>query len=126
MGPAGLKVDEVPDPTPGPGEVVIDVRAAGVNFPDVLVTYGRYQFKADPPFVPGGEVAGVVSAVGAGVTGFAKGDRVAATMLSGAFAERVAVTSAMVAKLPAAVPFEKGAALLLTYATTMHALVDRG
>ena len=126
MGPRGLRVDEVSDPAPGPGEVVIDVRAAGVNFPDVLVTYGRYQFKADPPFVPGGEVAGVVSAVGDGVTGFAKGDRVAATMLSGAFAERVAVTSTMVAKIPAQVSFETGAALLLTYATTMHALVDRG
>jgi len=119
-------VDEVADPTPGPGEVIIDVRAAGVNFPDVLSTYGRYQFKVDPPFVPGGEVAGVVSAVGDGVTGFAKGDRVAATMLSGAFAERVAVTSHMVAKLPAQVAFETGAALLLTYATTMHALIDRG
>jgi NADPH2:quinone reductase len=126
IGPAGLRVDEVAEPIPGPGEVVIDVHAAGVNFPDVLVTYGRYQFKADPPFVPGGEVAGVVSAVGEGVTDLVKGDRVAATMLSGAFAERVAVTSAMVCKLPAVVSFETGAALLLTYATTMHALIDRG
>ena len=126
IGPAGLRVDEIPDPIAGPGEVVIDVHAAGVNFPDVLVTYGRYQFKADPPFVPGGEVAGVVSAVGDGVTGLAQGDRVAATMLSGAFAERVAVAAPMVSKLPASVPFETGAALLLTYATTMHALVDRG
>jgi NADPH2:quinone reductase len=125
-GPASLQVDEVPDPTLGPGEVIIDVHAAGVNFPDVLVTYGRYQFKSDPPFVPGGEVAGLVSAVGPGVTGFAVGDRVAATMMSGAFAERVAAPATMVAKLPASVPFEKGAALLLTYATTMHALVDRG
>ena len=126
VGPAGLRVDQIPDPIPGPGEVVIDVRAAGVNFPDVLISYGRYQFKADPPFIPGGEVAGTVSAVGAGVTGIAPGDRVAATMLSGAFAERVAVPAAMVAKLPASVAFETGAALLLTYATTMHALVDRG
>jgi NADPH2:quinone reductase len=126
IGPSALRVDEVPDPTAGPGEVVIDVRAAGVNFPDVLVTYGRYQFKADPPFVPGGEVAGIVSGVGDGVTGLARGDRVAATMLSGAFAERVAVPVAMVSKLPEAVTFETGAALLLTYATTMHALVDRG
>jgi NADPH:quinone reductase len=125
-GPAGLRVDEVPEPTAAKGEVVIDVRAAGVNFPDVLVTYGRYQFKADPPFVPGGEVAGVVNAVGEGVTGFARGDRVAATMISGAFAERVAVPADMVAKLPAPVAFETGAALLLTYATTMHALIDRG
>jgi NADPH:quinone reductase len=126
IGPAGLQIDEVPDPTPALGEVVIDVHAAGVNFPDVLLTYGKYQFKPDPPFVPGGEIAGVVSAMGAGVEGFAKGDRVAATMVAGAFAERVAVTASMVAKLPASVTFETGAALLLTYATTMHALIDRG
>jgi NADPH2:quinone reductase len=126
VGPAGLRVDQIADPVPAPGEVVIDVRAAGVNFPDVLISYGRYQFKADPPFIPGGEVAGTVSAVGAGVTGFAPGDRVAATMVSGAFAERVAVPATMTAKLPASVAFETGAALLLTYATTMHALVDRG
>jgi NADPH2:quinone reductase len=126
VGPAGLRVDQIPDPIAGPGEVVIDVRAAGVNFPDVLISYGRYQFKADPPFIPGGEVAGTVSAVGAGVTGIAPGDRAVATMLSGAFAERVAVPATMVAKLPASVAFETGAALLLTYATTMHALVDRG
>lgn len=126
VGPSGLRVDEVPDPKPGAGEVVVDVRAAGVNFPDVLVSYGRYQFKADPPFVPGGEVAGTVSAVGSGVSGFAIGDRVAATMLSGAFAEKVAVNASMVSKLPPSVSFETGAALLLTYATTMHALVDRG
>ena len=126
VGPAGLRVDQIADPIPGPGEVVIDVRAAGVNFPDVLVSYGRYQFKADPPFIPGGEVAGTVSAVGAGVTEVVPGDRVAATMLAGAFAERVAVPATMVAKLPASVAFETGAALLLTYATTMHALIDRG
>jgi NADPH2:quinone reductase len=126
VGPSGLKVDEIPAPSAGPGEVVVDVRAAGVNFPDVLVSYGRYQFKADPPFVPGGEIAGIVSGVGSGVTGIAIGDRVAATMLSGAFAEKVTVNSSMVSKLPSAVSFETGAALLLTYATTMHALVDRG
>jgi NADPH:quinone reductase len=125
VGPAGLRIDEVPPPTAGPGEVLIDVRAAGVNFPDVLITYGKYQFKPDPPFVPGGEIAGLVSAVGPGVAGFAPGDRVAATMLSGAFAERVAASATMTTKLPDAVSFETGAALLLTYATTMHALVDR-
>jgi len=126
VGPAGLRVDEVSEPSAGPGEVLIDVRAAGVNFPDVLLTYGKYQFKPDPPFVPGGEVAGVVTALGEGVTGFACGDRVAATMVSGAFAERVAASSAMTTKLPDRVTYEVGAALLLTYATTMHALVDRG
>jgi NADPH2:quinone reductase len=96
-----------------------------VNFPDLLITQGKYQFKPPPPFVPGGEVAGVVRAVGAGVTGFSPGDRVAASMLFGAFAERVAVPAAAAARLPEGVSFEVGAAVLLTYATTVHALVDR-
>jgi NADPH2:quinone reductase len=124
-GPKGLRVDELPDVTPGPGEIVVDVKAAGVNFPDVLITQGKYQFKPEPPFIPGGEVAGTVRGVGAGVTGFAVGDRVAATMLHGAFAEQVSVPEASAAKLPDSVSFEIGASLLLTYATTMHALVDR-
>jgi NADPH2:quinone reductase len=126
VGPSALRVDEVEAPTPGAGEVLVEVRAAGVNFPDVLITQGKYQFRPAPPFVPGGEIAGVVEAVGAGVTSVAVGDRVAATMLFGAFAEKVVVPEAAVARLPDAVSFETGAALLLTYATTMHALVDRG
>lgn len=124
-GPSGLRVDDLPEPEAGPGEVLIDVRAAGVNFPDLLITQGRYQFKPAPPFVPGGEVAGVVKAVGSGVTGFSPGDRVAATMVSGAFAERVAVPAAAAARLPDGASFEVGAAVLLTYATTLHALADR-
>ena len=125
-GPSGLRVDEVPEPPPpGPGEIVVDVRAAGVNFPDVLLSHGKYQFKPEPPFVPGGEVAGVVRAVGPGVDRIAVGDRVAATMIHGAFAERVVVPEAVTLELPDAVSFETGAATLLTYATTMHALVDR-
>jgi NADPH2:quinone reductase len=125
VGPSALRVDDVETPAPGAGEVRVDVRAAGVNFPDVLITQGKYQFKPPPPFVPGGEIAGVVDAIGPGVTTVAVGDRVAATMLFGAFAERVVVPEAAVARLPEAVSFEIGAALLLTYATTMHALVDR-
>ncbi len=125
-GPRGLRVDEIDEPVAGDGEVLVDVRAAGVNFPDVLVTRGKYQFRSEPPFVPGGEVAGVVKAVGGGVTTLKVGDRVAATMLSGAFAERVVVPELATARLPDAVSFEVGAATLLTYATTLHALVDRG
>jgi NADPH2:quinone reductase len=124
-GPKSLHVDEIPAPTAGPGEVLIEVHAAGVNFPDVLLTYGKYQFKADPPFIPGGEAAGIVRAIGAAVTEVAVGDRVAATLMSGAFAEQIVVPEAAVVKLPDAVPFEVGAATLLTYATTLHALVDR-
>jgi NADPH2:quinone reductase len=124
-GPSSLRVDEIAGPVAGAGEVLIEVRAAGVNFPDVLVTRGKYQFKSDPPFVPGGEVAGVVAAVGAGVTSLAVGDRVAATMLQGAFAEQVVVPELAAVRLPDAVSFEVGAATLLTYATTLHALEDR-
>jgi NADPH:quinone reductase len=125
VGPSGLRVDEVPEPVAGAGEVLIDVRAAGVNFPDVLLSYGKYQFKPPPPFVPGGEAAGVVRAVGAGVTSLAPGDRVATTMIHGAFAECVVVSELAAMKLPDAVGFEAGAATLLTHATTLHALVDR-
>jgi len=125
-GPAGLRVDEdVPEPTAGPGLVVVDVKAAGVNFPDILLTHGKYQFKPTPPFSPGGEAAGIVSAIGNGVTSVAVGDRVATTMLYGAFAEKVAVPELALTKLPDSVSFEVGASTLLTYATTYHALVDR-
>lgn len=125
IGPAGLRVDDLPEPEPGRGEVLIDVRAAAVNFPDVLLSYGKYQFKPSPPFVPGGEAAGVVKAVGAGVTSCAPGDRVAANVIHGTFAERIVVPEPAVVKLPDAVGFDVGAATLLTYTTTWHALVDR-
>ncbi len=124
-GPSGLRVDEVPDPTVGAGQVLIDVHAAGVNFPDVLLSRGLYQFKPTLPFSPGGECAGVVREVGAGVTSVAPGDRVAATTIHGAFVEKVCLPEAAVIKLPDGVSFETGAATLLTYATTYHALVDR-
>lgn len=124
-GPEALRVDTLPDPTVGPGQILIAVEAAGVNFPDVLLSRGMYQFKPAPPFVPGAEAAGTVLEVGAGVTSVAPGDRVAATMVHGAFAERVAVPEATVAKLPDNVSFEVGAATLLTYGTTYHALIDR-
>lgn len=124
-GPASLRVDELPDPVPAAGEVLVDVRAAGVNFPDVLITKGEYQFKPPTPFIPGGEISGVVAAVGEGVKTIAPGDRVAGTMVFGAYAEKVVLPELALVKLPDAVSFEVGAATLLTYATTIHALVDR-
>jgi NADPH2:quinone reductase len=124
-GPNSLRVDELPEPEPGAGEVLIDVRAAGVNFPDVLLSYGKYQFKPSPPFIPGGEAAGVVRATGSGVTSVQAGDRVATTLVYGAFAERITVPEQMVVPLPDGIGFEVGAATLLTYLTTIHALVDR-
>jgi NADPH2:quinone reductase len=124
-GPGALRVDDVPAPSPGPGQVLVEVRAAGVNFPDVLLTRGKYQFKPTLPFSPGGECSGVVRAVGDGVTRVAVGDRVAATIVAGAYVEQICLPETTVIKLPDAVSFEVGAATLLTYLTTYHALVDR-
>ena len=118
-------MDEIADPAPGSGQVLIDVQAAGVNFPDVLLTRGKYQFRPEPPFSPGGEVAGVVSAIGPGVTSVAVGDRVAATVIYGGFCERLVVAELSAVKLPDGVGAEVGSATLLTYATTYHGLVDR-
>jgi len=125
VGPRGLRVDDVEAPRPGEGEVLIAVHAAGVNFPDVLLSYGKYQFKPEPPFIPGAEAAGVVSAVGPGVSAVKPGDRVVTSMVNGAFAEQVVVPEATAVKLPDGVDFATGAITLLTYATTYHALVDR-
>ncbi len=125
VGPRGLRVDEVPDPAPAAGQVLIDVRAAGVNFPDLLLCRGAYQFKPQPPFSPGAEAAGTVAALGPGVSSVAVGDRVAATVIHGAFAERLVVPELSAVKIPDAVSTEVGAATLLTYGTTYHALVDR-
>ena len=124
-GPTALRVDEVPAPEVRAGQVLIDVKACGVNFPDILLTRGQYQFKPAPPFSPGGEAAGVVRAVGDGVSSVKVGDRVATTVIYGAFAEQIVVPELAVVRLPDAVSFEVGAATLLTYATTIHALVDR-
>ena len=125
IGPDGLKVDEVGEPTPGKGEVLVEVKAAGLNFPDVLLTQGKYQFKPDVPFSPGGELAGDVVGVGEGVSRVKVGDRVAATMVHGAFAEKVVVPELGVAKLPDNVNYDVGAGFLLTYGTTIYALKDR-
>lgn len=125
IGPAGLQLDELPIPTPQSGELLIDVKAAAINFPDVLLSHGKYQFRPTPPFIPGGELSGIVRAVGPGVTDFSVGDRVASWMIHGAFAEQVCVPAAGAVRLPTVIPFEVGAATLVTYATTMHALVDR-
>jgi NADPH2:quinone reductase len=125
MGPRELRVEELPAPVPGEGEVLISVRAAGVNFPEVLLSYGKYQFKPSPPFTLGGEGAGVISALGSGVSRFEVGDRVVFTMINGAWAEQVVVSTSVVTRLPDAVSFETGAVTLVTYATSWHALVDR-
>lgn len=119
--PDQLVIEELDDPVPGPGEVCIDVRAAGLNFPDVLVIAGQYQVRTEPPFVPGGEAAGVVSAVGEGVRRFRPGDRVIALPTLGAFAERCLAPEQMCFPLPRPLSFEQGAGFTVTYATSYHA-----
>jgi NADPH2:quinone reductase len=124
-GPETLELADLPDPVPGRGEVLVAVKAVGVNFPDVLVIEDRYQFKPPRPFAPGGEVSGVVEAVGEGVTRLKAGDRVFGLTISGAMAERVAVPEAQCVAMPEAMDFETASALLMTYGTSHYALKDR-
>jgi NADPH2:quinone reductase len=124
-GPETLVLEEVPDLTPGKGEVIITVKAASVNFPDVLIIQDLYQFKPPRPFAPGGEVAGVVKSVGEGVTTVKPGDRVLASIGNGGFAEEARARAASVFKIPDAMPFDEASSLLMTYGTSHHALKDR-
>jgi NADPH:quinone reductase len=124
--PDSLVFEEVPSPRAGPGEAVISVKAASLNFPDVLIIQNKYQFKPPLPFSPGSELAGVVKEVGAGVQGFRAGDKVIAFTTYGAFAEEVKTDASRLIPLPERMDFATGAAFLLTYATTDHALRDRG
>ena len=120
-----LVIDDVPALEAGPGMVVVDVQAAGVNFVDGLLVEGRYQIKPPLPFTPGGEFAGVVRAVGDGVTDVAAGDRVLAVSMLGGFAEQVAVPAAAVIKLPDAVSAPVAATLVQSYATAVFSLKHR-
>jgi NADPH2:quinone reductase len=123
--PESLSIEDLPALEPGPGQVVIEVRAASVNFPDLLIIQNQYQFKPPLPFTPGSEVAGVVKAVGAGVADVRPGDRVLAMTGIGGFAEEVRAGAAAAVKIPDAMPFDEAAALLMTYGTSHYALVDR-
>ena len=125
-GPETLTVTDLPDPTPGLGELLVRVRAAAINYPDVLIIEDKYQFKPPRPFAPGGEIAGEVEAVGDDVEGWAVGDRLIAVPGWGGLAEKVAINAKTAFRLPPNRSFEDGAALLLTYATSIHALYDRG
>lgn len=125
-GPETLELKDVPDPVAGPGKVLIDVKACAVNFPDVLIIEDKYQFRPERPFAPGGEISGIVEAVGDGVTQWKVGDRVIASTGNGGMAEKVVVNPAQIFALPDGRTFEEGASLLMTYGTTIHALVDRG
>ena len=124
--PETLTFEELPSPQPGPGEVVISVRAASVNFPDVLIIQNKYQVKPPLPFCPGSELAGVVKEVGKDVSGWKEGDRVIAFTTYGAFAEEVKTEAGRLIRLPEGMDFVSGAAFILTYGTSDHALRDRG
>lgn len=124
-GPSAIEVVELPDPTPSKGQVVIAVESAGLNFPDLLMTRGLYQFKPGLPFSPGGEIAGTVTAVGEGVS-LAVGDRVMALAGFGGFATHIVLGAERCLKIPDTMSTEVAGAFAFTYATSYHALVDRG
>jgi NADPH2:quinone reductase len=120
-----LTVAEVEDPVPGAGEVLIDVHAASLNFPDLLVIRGLYQYKPEPPFVPGAETAGLVAALGEGVENLVVGRKVAAVGVAGGFAELRVVDAQTVVPLPPEADLELAAATTMTYGTSYHALTQR-
>ena len=124
--PESLTFEELPSPRPGPGEVVVAVKAASINFPDVLIIQNKYQVKPPLPFSPGSELSGLIKELGAGVTGWKEGDKVIAYTTYGAFAEEVKTEAARLLSLPEGMDFASGAAFLLTYGTSDHALRDRG
>ena len=123
--PETLSQDTVPDPVPAAGEIVVQVSAAGVNFPDALMVMGQYQVRPPLPFTPGGEAAGVITAVAADVMHLQVGQRVVVFTRTGAFAERVCAPASAATILPEAVTSEVAATLPLAFGTAMHALIDR-
>ena len=125
-GPETLRLEDVAEPNAGTGELLVRVRACSMNFPDVLIIEDKYQLKPQRPFAPGGEIAGEVAAVGEGVSGWKAGDRLIAATGFGGLAEQVVIPAARAIPLPAERSFEEGSALLMTYATAIHALIDRG
>ena len=123
--PEKLVVEEVPSPKAAQGQVVVSVKACGVNFPDTLIIQGKYQFKPELPFSPGGEVAGIVKEVGEGVSRVRRGDRVIAFNTWGGFAEEIAVDAERTVPMPSGMDFIPASAFVLTYGTSYHALKDR-
>ena len=124
--PESLAVEDITPPVAGPGEVVIATKAASVNFPDVLIIQNKYQFKPPLPFSPGSELAGIIKSVGPDVNGVRPGDRVIAITIHGAFAEEVKTEARRIVPIPAGMDFVQASAFGLAYATSDHALRDRG
>lgn len=124
--PEQLEFTDAPDPVAGEGEVVLAVKAAGVNFPDALIIEDKYQFKPERPFAPGGEVAGVVESVGPGVTHVKVGQRAIGSSGWGGYAEKIKLPAARIMPIPDAMPFDEASAFILTYGTSYYGLKDRG
>lgn len=124
-GPESLVLDDMPDPQPGPGQVVVQVKACGVNYPDILIIEDRYQSKPPRPFSPGGEISGVVSAVGEEVSQLRPGDRVIAWCNWGGMAEKILLDVSNCIPMPDTMPFDEGAAFILTFGTSYYALENR-
>jgi NADPH:quinone reductase len=122
--PERLSVQDIASPKAGPGQVVIDVKSSALNFPDALMVQGLYQVKPPLPFTPGGELAGVITEIGEGVTGYKVNDRVIAFPGTGGFAEECAVDAAKLMPLPPDMDFEQGSAFLVAYCTSLRALKD--
>ena len=125
-GPETLVVEELESPTPGKGEVLIDVAACAINFPDSLIIKDMYQMKPPRPFSPGGEISGTIAALGEGVSGWQVGDRVIAGTGAGGLREQVVLSAARLFKVPEGIDLVQASALLMTYGTTIHGLKDRG
>ncbi|WP_394269635.1 NADPH:quinone oxidoreductase family protein [Qipengyuania sp.] len=125
-GPETLVLEDLPTPTPAAGEVVVDIAACAINYPDTLMIRDLYQFRPERPYSPGGEFSGTVSAVGEGVSRWKVGDRVLASTGSGALREQIAVAADRLFEVPAGIDLVQASALLMTYGTTIHALKDRG
>ena len=121
-----LQWQDLPTPAPQAGQALVSVKAASLNFPDILIVQNKYQFKPALPFVPGSEFAGLVEAVGPGVSHVKPGDRVATVAGTGGFGSHALVPAEKLVPLPDGMSFEHGAAFLMTYGTTQHALLDRG
>jgi NADPH2:quinone reductase len=125
IGVEALTWQELPTPAPGAGHIRVAIKAASLNFPDLLIIQNKYQFKPALPFVPGTEFAGIVDAVGDGVSGFKVGDAVAAFAGTGGFASHACIPASLALPLPPGFKFEDAAAFICTYATSHHALIDR-
>lgn len=124
--PEDLALTDLPPPSPGPGQVLVAIKACGVNFPDALMLQGKYQHKPPMPFAPGGEIAGVITSLGAGVDAFEVGERVCAWIGYGGFAEQCAVDAAALVRIPSGVSFEHAASFIIAHGSAYHALHDRG